>query len=513
MEQIKSFIIHVIDRIRKSITAKMFIITTVVFISFLVITLTSQRMLFENAYYNQKESDIKSNVLKFKNTLSTASDEGEILRSIEKFESQYKTSVAVMNTQTNLIVYFKTNSEIVDNNNRSMFNYIVRTIKSDEQLINKLLNNEQITMSFTDSTGETKYLASAVMNGSNIIMGYTSLQYVKEAVTVIGVFYKYFFMIAILLIIVMCFIYSRFITRPLRGINRVAKKMSDLDFSERCLVESEDELGNLGNTMNFLGTNLDEALNSLKEVNSKLQKDIDRERKIENMRKEFIADVSHELKTPITLIKGYTEGIKDGIFVEENLENSLQVILQEADKMGNLVKDMLELSSLESGKITLNKETFEVDELIRNVLKKLSHSIDKKGIQVETKLFRYKGTGEVFRIDQVVTNFLTNAIRHTPLGGAICIDMKELSSGVKVEFENSGSHIEQEELDKIWDKFYKVDKSRNRKESGTGLGLSIVKNIIELHGGTYGAINTDNGVKFYFTLPQVTNSKGEINLD
>ena len=184
------------------------------------------------------------------------------------------------------------------------------------------------------------------------------------------------------------------------------------------------------------------------------------------------------------------------------MESSLEVILQEADKMGNLVKDMLELSSLESGKIELKKEDFELDELIRNVLKKLSHSIDSKEIQVETKLLSCKIAGEVFKLDQVVTNFLTNAIRHTPVGGKINIAMNQVADGVSVEFENSGSPIEDKELNKIWDKFYKVDKSRNRKEGGTGLGLSIVKNIIELHGGTYGVMNTDIGVKFYFTLPK-----------
>lgn len=502
MEKLREKLNCLIDRIKKSITAKMFLITTIVFITFLSITLFSQRMLFENAYYNQKESDIKSNVMKFKNTLTTANAETEILDSIEKFESQYTTSVAVLNTQTNLIIYFKTNSEVVDNNNKSMFNYIVRTIQSDPALLTPLLNNEQITMSFMDSKGETKYLASAVMDGSEIIMGYTSLQYVKEAVTVIGTFYKYFFMIAMVLIIALSFIYSRFITKPLRAINKVAVKMSDLNFSEKCVVKSRDEIGNLGNTMNFLGSNLDEALTSLQEMNKKLQNDIDRERKIENMRKEFIADVSHELKTPITLIKGYAEGIKDGIFVEENMEGSLDVILQEADKMGNLVKDMLELSSLESGKVGLNKEVFSINELIENVIKKLSHSMDSKEINLSVNLYNEKVIGEAFKIDQVVTNFLNNAIRHTPIGGNITVSMMKEVDGVRITFENSGSHIEEAELNKIWDKFYKVDKSRNRKEGGTGLGLSIVKNIVELHGGTYGVENTDMGVRFYFTLPE-----------
>ena len=501
MEELKRIIICLKNRINQSITTKMFLITTIVFITFLSFTLISQRMLFENAYYNQKESDIESNVMKFKNTLTNARDEREILDNIEQFESKYTTSVAVLNTKTNLIIYFKTNSEVVDNNNRSMFNYIVRAIKSDPKLITKLINNEQITMSFMDSDGTTKYLASAVMDGSEIIMGYTSLQYVKEAVTVISTFYKYFFIGAIVLIIILCFIYSRFITKPLRAINKVAVKLSNLEFNEKCTIKSNDEIGNLGETLNFLGSNLDGALTSLKDINKKLQNDIDRERKIENMRKEFIADVSHELKTPITLIKGYAEGIKDGIFVGENLESSLEVILQETDKMGNLVKDMLELSSLESGKIILNEEVFSLDELIRNVLKKLKHSIDMKEIEVRINLYNQRVVGEVFKIEQVITNFLTNSIRHTNVGGLIQIYMEPKENDVEVVVENSGSHIAKEDLEKIWDKFYKVDKSRNRKEGGTGLGLSIVKNIIELHGGSYGVENTEIGVKFYFTLP------------
>ncbi len=506
MKDIKKTITSIRSKISKSITSKMFLITAIVFIAFLSITLFSQRMLFESTYYKQKEFDIKNNVMKFKNTLTTAQDQKEILESIERFESQYSTSIAVLDTQSGLLMKFKTNSEVVDSKNDYILNYIVRTVTTDEELLNRLVNSEQITISFTGANGESKYLASAVMDGTNIIIGYTSLQYVKEAVSVIGVFYKYFFIGAIAVIIALCFIYSKFITKPLRAINKVAVKMSDLDFSEKCEVISRDEIGNLGNTLNFLGSNLDEALTSLQEINKKLQNDIDRERQIENMRKEFIADVSHELKTPITLIKGYAEGIKDGIFVEENLETSLDVILQETDKMGNLVKDMLEISSLESGKIVLREEEFSVDELIRNVVKKLSHSIDCKEIKIKVNLYSHKTIGEVFKVEQVVTNFLTNAIRHTPIGGCINIDMMNIDNGVKMTFENSGSHIDNEELNKIWDKFYKVDKSRNRKEGGTGLGLSIVKNIVDLHGGTYGVDNTDIGVKFYFTLPDVQKS-------
>jgi len=253
--------------------------------------------------------------------------------------------------------------------------------------------------------------------------------------------------------------------------------------------------------LNFLGENLDSSLNSLKEINRKLQSDIDRERKIENMRKEFIADVSHELKTPITLIKGYAEGIKDGVFLEGNMDSSLNVIIEESDKMNKLVRDMLQISSLESGKVILNKELFFIDNLVKNVVKKLHHSIDNKNVKIDMNLYEKQIYGDVFKIEQVITNFLTNAIRHTPCEGSIFIEMYLKGNMTQISFENTGELIKSEEIEKIWDKFYKIDKSRNRKDGGTGLGLSIVKNIVDLHGGQYGVENTEIGVKFYIILP------------
>jgi len=350
------------ENIEKSITLKMFVVTTVVFITFLTITLLSQRILFEKIYNDKKENDIKSNVIKFRDTLSNPKDEREIIESIKKFENNYNTSIGVVNTENNIIVTFKTDSETIDSKNTEIFNYVIKTIKTDPELLNEMINKKQVTISFKNSEN-TKYLASALLHENNIIVGFTSLQYVKEAMGVIGIFYKYFYLGAIVVIVVLALIYSKFITKPLREINKVAVRMSNLDFSQRCTMVYEDEIGNLGETLNFLGQNLDSSLNSLKEVNRKLQNDIHREREIEIMRKEFIADVSHELKTPITLIKGYAEGIKDGVFLEDNMNSSLNVIIEESDKMSNLVRDMLQISSLESGKVILNKELFFIDNL------------------------------------------------------------------------------------------------------------------------------------------------------
>ena len=502
MDKLKDYFNKVVSNINSSITRKMFFITAALLIIFLTSTLLSQRALFEKMYYKQKENDIKNNVMNFSTTFATANDDSEILDSIEQFQSDYNTSIAVLNTTSNIVIRFKTNSEVLDSKNAEIFNYVVKTLNSDDEFFKRLLAGEQVTISFRDSADGIKYLASTTMENQFIVIGITSLQQVKEAVGVIGLFYKFFYFGALIVVLILVFIYSRFITKPLRKINGVATKLSNLDFSEKCNISSKDEIGNLSDTLNFLSENLDASLTSLNEANIKLQKDIDKERKLEAMRKEFVADVSHELKTPITLIKGYAEGIKDGILLEGSLDDSLEVIISESDKMSKLVKDMLQLSSLENGKEVINCQTFSVDKIIKNVIKKMSHNIENKNITINMQLIEGIIYGDEFKIEQVFTNIMTNAIRHVNTNGKININMQDKNHLIQISFENSGSYIDDDDLEKIWDKFYKVDKSRNRKDGGTGLGLSIVKNIIELHNGTYNVENTDIGVKFTFELPK-----------
>lgn len=488
------------NSITNSVTKKMFVVTVGVILVFLTVMLLAQRNLFETMYNKQKETDIKNNVVKFSKAFVTAKDDSEILGYIENFESYYNTSIAVLNTDNGILIQFKTNSDVVDSRNSNVINYVIKEINSDKQALERLNSGDEVTFNFTDTLGDINYIASSVKQGKYMIIGFTSLQQITEAARVIGMFYKYFFFGAVVVAVILAFVYSKFITKPLRTINGVAVKLSNLDFSEKCSVKNNDEIGNLAATLNFLSDNLDSALTSLNEANKKLQADIDKERRIEVMRKEFIADVSHELKTPITLIKGYAEGIKDGIFLEGSMENSLDVIVDESDKMSKLVKDMLQLSSLESGKEKLNREVFDLSYVVNKVVVKLSHSIDEKNLSINMKLKSAEVDADAFKIEQVVTNFMTNAIKHTPEGGNIYINM-ELSLGdVLVSFENEGSIIDSDDIDKLWDQFYKVDKSRNRKDGGTGLGLSIVKNILDLHGGSYSVENTKIGVKFTFTL-------------
>ncbi|WP_410981927.1 sensor histidine kinase [Bacillus cereus] len=334
----------------------------------------------------------------------------------------------------------------------------------------------------------------------------TSLQPVNEAMLVLKDYYVYALIIVFLVIILLSFYYSKIIVKPLIKMNRVTKKMANFDFTEKLPVSADDEIGGLSSSINTLSVNLKDRIDRLNVVNTKLQQDIERERQLEKTRKEFISGVSHELKTPLSVIRSFAEGIKDG--VSKDTTYYTDVILEETENMNRLIVEMLELAKLESGTYKLEMNTFSLGELVQQVYTKLLFSMEEKQLQVEID-----ANPSIYveanrnRIEQVVVNLLSNAIRYTPDGKEIFIRVIENEEKVKVEIENTGNPIPDESLQKIWDRFYRLDASRSRHTGGTGLGLSIVKNILELHHAEYGVYNTDDGVVFYFDLQKVKEVK------
>ena len=239
----------------------------------------------------------------------------------------------------------------------------------------------------------------------------------------------------------------------------------------------------------------------MKIKNAKLKEEVEKERRLENLRKDFIAGVSHELKTPIGIISGYAEGIKDGIADDESRDVYLDIIIDEAKKMDKLVMDMLELSKLENGKTDIMLSSFSLSKLTQKILIKNSVDINNNNLEVITNInSNYLVIGDEFKIEQVISNFVTNAIKYSPPENKIIVDIYEKDSVVNFSIENTGAHINENELSQIWTQFYRIDSSRNRTNKSFGLGLSIVKNILTLHKSNFGVRNTKNGVKFYFTL-------------
>jgi signal transduction histidine kinase len=330
-------------------------------------------------------------------------------------------------------------------------------------------------------------------NGTtNYIFAMASLQPVDEAVQMVKDYYVYIVLFVIVLILIASLYYSMKIARPLLKINQTTKKIANLDFSETIPVRSRDEIGDLSHNINQLSGTLHSYIGQLRE-------DIEREKQLENTRKEFISGVSHELKTPLSVMKSCISILKDGVAAHKKV-HYFEAMEKEVDRMDHLIVDMLELAKYESGTYKMQMDEFFIDKSIESICAQLAPELSAKQLQLQTQLIPVQVVANQHRIEQVITNFMTNAIRYTPENEEIIVSTIEEAGQIIVYVENKGARIDEEQLDKVWDRFYRGDIARQRSDGGTGLGLAISKNILELHDAEYGASNTKDGVAFYFCL-------------
>ncbi|WP_144466066.1 HAMP domain-containing sensor histidine kinase [Bacillus sp. FDAARGOS_235] len=388
----------------------------------------------------------------------------------------------------------KEQSNFIYTNN--LFMERIQEFQADLLLNEKNTNYDSLQeIDYEQNDIKYKLIIKPIKDKSGIItyiFSMTSLQPVDEAVQMIQEYYVYIVMFVLLLIFLASFYYSKKIARPLLQINKTTKKIANLDFSERVPVMSKDEIGDLSQNINVLSNTLHSHI-------EQLQQDIEKEKQLEHTRKEFISGVSHELKTPLSIMKSCISILKDGV-ANHKKEYYFKAMEKEVDKMDMLIVDMLELAKFESGTYKMQMNVFYIDKAIQHICEQLYLEITKKQLHVHTHLAAIEVIANHHRIEQVLTNFITNAIRYTPEKEDIIISTIDEPSRIKVCIENKGAHIEEDQLDKIWDRFYRIDSSRQRSEGGTGLGLAISKNILELHGSEYGVQNTVDGVLFYFYL-------------
>ncbi len=298
------------------------------------------------------------------------------------------------------------------------------------------------------------------------------------------------------------FLVARKFTQPILELNRIAQNMACLDFSLTCTVTRNDELGELGQSINHLSEQLDSAIIELSRKNRQLMADVEKERALDGMRKSFVSSVSHELKTPLALILGYAEGLRENVAADTESRNYYcSIIIDEAEKMDKLVKDLLNLSQIESGLFQLNRSDFDLLALISDIIKKYQTILTQKEITlaVENTAEPYVN-GDILRVEQVLLNLFTNAIYHADFARVIKIGVTDTGTKIRVSVFNAGRPIPAASLDKLWTSFYKVDKARTREHGRYGLGLSIVRAIQQQHGNSYGVTNTAAGVIFWFEL-------------
>ncbi len=341
-----------------------------------------------------------------------------------------------------------------------------------------------------------------ILGNGDLIFMRTPLESIRENVSIANTFLFYIMAISAAIGIVIIWFLSKKITDPVLELTEVADRMAHLDFEAMYDAKGKNEIDELGAHINELSVKLREAMSDLQTANNELKKDIEKKEELENMRMEFVSNVSHELKTPIALIQGYAEGLKDNISSDEESRNFYcDVIMDEADRMNKMVKNLLTLNRLEFGNEEIKLERINLTELVKNCM--TSSDIMLKQFDASATLDRADALyawGEEFLVEEVFMNLFSNAIHYCSGEKRIEVSLKEKGDKVRVNVFNTGEPIPEEAVGHIWEKFYKVDKARSREVGGTGIGLSIVKAVMNSLNNDCGVVNYDNGVAFYFEL-------------
>lgn len=429
--------------------------------------------------------------------------EGSLFKLIRNYSETSNVSVLLIDNSSSKTAIYSTSRDTNFLKDR-IDQYIFGRSKAKAKVLEEY-DNYVIQQTF-DPLRDGMYLESwgFFSDNSTVFIMSTPLSAIGESVGLANRFLFYVGIGAVIIGSAMVWILTRRLTRPIYRLSNLSEKMSQLDFDVRYEPGRHDmeEITVLGNSMNALSERLKETIGELKEANSRLQQDIEEKIKVDEMRKEFIANVSHELKTPIALIQGYAEGLQEGMGEEkESRDYYSSVIVDEADKMNKMVRQLLTLSSLESGNDKIVAEPFDLTELIQGVVNAASLMAQQKGATVEFDASHSVYVlGDEFKIEEVVTNYLSNAIHHVDGEKQIVIRIEQNGKKVRVSVFNTGTPIPEEAIPNLWSKFYKVDKARTRAYGGTGIGLSIVKAIVDAHGQECGVKNWENGVEFWFTM-------------
>ena len=328
------------------------------------------------------------------------------------------------------------------------------------------------------------------------------LQNIAANVRISNEFILYFSLIAIIVSILLILWVSRRIAGPIKELTQLSSRMAQLDFDAKYTSGGDNEIGQLGEHFNRMSEKLESTISQLKSANNELQRDIERKTQIDDMRKEFLSNVSHELKTPLALIQGYAEGLQDCVNEdEESRAFYCDVIIDEASKMNTMVRELLTLNQLEFGNEQPSMERFDIAQLVSGKLASTRILAQQKQAGMI-----YEGPetahvwGDEFRIEEVLNNYLSNALNHVDGARQIKVIIGQHESRTRVTVFNTGPHIPEEDMDKIWDKFYKVDKAHTRAYGGSGVGLSIVRATMESMHQAYGVRNVPEGVEFWFEL-------------
>ena len=454
-------------------------------------------MTLGNVYLNQKQKVLLSCYTK----IDEASTEGDI--NSEEFDNSLKEISAVNNLE---VLVLDSDAETIKSANRDSSLLARRLLEyvfdKGENVEPKVKTEKYQIQQTKDPRMNLEYLElwGTLSNGNLIIMR-TPVQSMRDASFLANMMFLRLGIVATALGIFLIWLATKRVTLPIMNLVQISEMMTRLDFSKKYQKGKGNEVDVLGEHMNELSETLEKTILELKSANAELKRDIERKTELDEMRSEFISNVSHELKTPIALIQGYAEGLKDCVNDDaESRDFYCDVIMDEAGKMNNLVKSLLTLNELEFGNGKVEMEHFDVCEVIRNTAAAMDIMIKQNEITLQLPEGVCMVWADELKVEQIVTNYLSNAIHYCTGDKLIKITLNYDNNHVKIGVFNTGTPIPEESVGKLWTKFYKVDKARTREYGGSGIGLSIVKASMEAMGGEYGVTNAEDGVWFWFVL-------------
>lgn len=487
----------------KSVRGKLFFTLCVVVLSIILFLIIVNSVVLEKYYQYTKSNQLKKLFVTINSYYNGEIQINNIEDELDKISIKNSFDIIIKNQQGTAV--YLSNKDFLENMKIVLDFWGINRGKQSQILEEK--DDLQIRI-IKDTETKINYimLSGKLDNGFETYIR-IPISSIQESVRISN---RFLYTIAGIIIIVggIAIIYiSKSFSNPISELNSIAKKMANLDFSHKYVVTDDDEINELGKSINEMSDKLEKTINQLRSTNIELEKDIEKKSKIDEMRKSFISDVSHELKTPIALIQGYSEGLLENVNTdEESRKFYAEVILDETNKMDKMVKQLLELTKLEYEKREFNNTTFNIVELEKEIVRSSQVMLEEKDAKVE---FETEEKIDVFvddmYISQIITNYLTNAIKHVKeVDGEKYIKITNIvlpeTRKARVTVFNTGDNISKENLSRIWNRFFKADEARNRDDGGSGIGLSIVRAIMNNYGNDFGVENKDNGVEFYFEV-------------
>ncbi len=479
----------------------------ITFIFVAIMFLTIAACFFVNNVFLEKyyTKNIEKTLRETYAVIEEESDYGDIQRKgfdreLKKISATHNISIAIVTSLFEPVKIYSSEPDelIMRELRRNLFN---GSVYADEIIEN---NDDYLLIRVTDKDMKAEYLEmlGTLPDGSLFFMR-TPIESIRASAKIANRFLLYTGIGGIVISAIVIFLFTKKISKPILEIADVSERVSEMDFSKKYAGKEKSEIGDLGNSINKMSENLEKAIEELKQANVSLKEENDYKTQIDIKRREFISNVSHDLKTPIALIQGYAEGLKEGVNDESERDYYCDVIMDEASRMNKLVKQLLTLTKIEEGADPLALERFDLSELVKNYIQSAEILTKAQGITVNVEADEDAFVfADEFKIEEAFANYFSNAINHceSDVQKVIDVTVKKEENKVKVWVENTGESIPSDALSHVFEKFYRVDAARTREYGGSGVGLSIVKAVIDAHGGEYGVINTKKGVAFFFAL-------------